>query len=129
MKTVLRGIAAIVAGVLIGAFLSILTDTILEQTGIVPSVADQMANGSPTWFLIAATIYRCFYTVLSGYLGAKIAPSHPMRYAIALGCIALLANFAGVIAMWSLGQNWYPIILTILALPCAWYGGRLATQS
>jgi hypothetical protein len=50
-------------------------------------------------FLIAAIIYRSLYTVLSGYIGALIAPSHPMRYAVALGCIALLANLAGAIAM------------------------------
>ena len=125
LKTILRGIAAILAGIVLGAILSILTDLAFEKTGLVPPVAEQMANGSPTWFLIAAIIYRSLYTVLSGYIGALIAPSHPMRYAVVLGCIALLANLAGAIAMWSLGQNWYPIILTILAFPCAYWGGSL----
>lgn len=125
LTSILRGIAAILAGVVIGAVLSIITDTIFEKAGLVPSIADQMANGSPTWFLIAGIIYRSLYTVLSGYIGAWIAPSHPMRYALALGCIALAANFAGTVAMWSYGQNWYPIILTIFALPCAWWGGEL----
>ncbi len=128
MKHIVRSIGAILAGILVGAVLSIATDTILEQTGIIPSIAEQMANGSPTWFLILAIIYRTIYTVFSCYLGARLAPNYPMRHAIILGVIAFLANLGGTIGMWSLGQHWYPIILTILALPSALVGGRLVAK-
>jgi hypothetical protein len=120
-----KSIIAIIAGILVGAILSVATDAILENTGVFPSFADQQANGSPTWVLVVATVYRTIYTILSGYVGAKLAPSHPMRHATILGVIALLANLGGGIAMWKLGQHWYPMLLTVLALPSTWLGGKL----
>lgn len=123
MKNIFRGIAAIVVGILLGAILSIATDMVFEMSGLVPPIAARAANGSPTWFLIVAIVYRSIYTVLSCYAGALVAPNHHMRYAVALGIIAFAANLAGTIGMWSLGQHWYPISLTILAIPCAWLGG------
>ncbi|MDB4978112.1 MAG: hypothetical protein JWM56_298 [Candidatus Peribacteria bacterium] len=109
----------------LGAVLSTLTDSIFEHTGLVPGIAEQKAHGSPAWYLSLAIIYRSIYTVLSGWLSARLAPNNPMRYAIILGIIAVLANLGGTIAMWSIGQHWYPIILTVLAFPSAWLGGKL----
>ena len=125
MITTYRSVAAIIFGIVAGAVLSILTDTILEQSGIAPSVADQLENGSPTWILILATVYRSIYTAVSGYLGAALAPSRPMRHAMILGGIAFVANLAGGIAMWEYGQHWYPAALAVLAIPSALYGGKL----
>ncbi len=124
----LQSFLAIVVGILVGAILSTVTDAAIEIAGFVPRVADQMAHGSPTWFLIVAIAYRTIFTVLSCYLGARLAPSNPMRHAVVLGVIALLANLAGTIAMWKHGQNWYPVILTLLALPSAWAGGWLRME-
>lgn len=123
--TLLKSLGAILAGIIAGAVLSTVTDALIEATGIVPGLADQYANGSPSWFLILAIIYRSLYTVLSGYIGARLAPVYPIRHAVILGVIAVLANLGGTIAMWSHGQNWYPIALTILAFPSAWWGGKL----
>ncbi len=125
-KHLLRAIAAIVVGIVSGAALSIATDALMEATGIFPPFSTQM-NGVllTTSQLILATIYRCIYTVLSCYLGALVAPSRPMRYAIALGIIATLANLGGLSMVPDPSQIWYPVTLAVLSLPCAWLGGTL----
>ena len=129
-KTILKGILAILAGLLSGIILSIGTDAILEATGVFPSFQDQV-NGEllTQQLLILATVYRCIYTGLSCYIGAKLAPSHPMRYSMSLGSAAFIANLAGLPMVANLSQLWYPIVLAILAVPCAWVGGKCATRS
>lgn len=124
----LRSLLVILAGIVIGAVLSVGTDAVLEATGVFPSLADQQANGSPWWVLAIATVYRNAYTIVSGYVGAKIAPRAPMLHAKILGVIAVVANAAGGVAMWELGQHWYPVALAVCAFPCAWYGGKLAAK-
>jgi hypothetical protein len=47
-----------------------------------------------------------------------------------LGVIGLVLSTIGAfgaIAM-KMGPAWYPILLALTALPCAWLGGRLMTQ-
>lgn len=122
---ILQSIGAIFAGMLSGAVLSLATDTAIELSGLVPSFAQQFADGSPAWFLILAIVYRTIYTVLGGYISARLAPNRPMRHAVILGVIGIVANLAGTIAMLDHGQSWYPIALTILALPSTWVGGRM----
>lgn len=62
-------------------------------------------------------------------LTALLAPTRPMRHALAGGVLGVLANLAGLIATWNagpqFGPHWYPIALTVLALPSAWAGGFL----
>lgn len=125
---IFRSIGVIFLGIAIGAILSVATDFILENTGVFPSFAEQQANGSPTWLLLWATLYRTIYTILGCYVAACLAPNHPMRHAMILGILGFIANIAGGIAMWHLGQHWYPIALAILSLGAGWVGGMLAKK-
>lgn len=131
-KNFFKGVGAILVGVLVGAVLSIVTDLILESTGVYPSMQQQATSGGfhIWWMVLLAIVYRTLYTILSGYVGAWLAPSHPMRYAIALGIIAFAANILGLIVTWNqnLGPAYYPIVLAVLAFPAAWYGGKLRTR-
>lgn len=125
---IFRSIGALLAGMLTGAILSVATDAILENTGIFPTLAEQQALGSPTWLLLWATLYRTIYTILGCYIAARLAPSKPMRHAMILGVLGFVANIAGGIAMWGLGQHWYPIALAVLSLMAGWIGGKLVSQ-
>ena len=46
-----------------------------------------------------------------------------------LGIVGTAAGLAGMIATWSagpeFGPKWYPIALTVLAIPSVWVGGRV----
>lgn len=128
-KTFLKGTIAILAGIASGVVLSIGTDIIMESAGVYPSFADQM-NGTQltTLQLLLATLYRSFYTVVSGFVCYKLAPHHPMRYAKALGIIAVVANVMGLIILPDASQMWYPIALAVLAFPCCYWGGKIAQR-
>ena len=121
-KTTFKSIGAILAGFITVVILSIVTDFILETLGVFPPPVKGLFT---TWMLILALLYRSAYTVLGGYITAKLAPDRPMRHAIILGLIGIIAATLGAVAGWNLSQHWYPIALIITALPCTWLGGKL----
>jgi hypothetical protein len=77
--------------------------------------------------LLLATAYRTVYGIISSYVVAWLAPHKPMAHVLVAGLMGLAANALGAIATWNknLGPHWYPIALTVLALPTAWVGGKL----
>ena len=125
MKRVLRSVAAVLAGALVGILLSVATDTVLHALGLLPE-ADKPASNP---VLLAATFYRTVYGVLGAWLAARIAPARPMLHVTVLGALGLAASLFGAIYTWNkgpaFGPHWYPVALTVLALPTAWLGGWL----
>jgi hypothetical protein len=50
---------------------------------------------------------------------------------MALGIVGLVLSAAGVafsVAKPDLGPMWYPVVLLVVAVPCAWLGGTIATR-
>jgi hypothetical protein len=130
MKSILRSIFAVLAGLLTIVVLSNGTDTILEATGVFPPVAVQMKQGFTTlWMVLLALLYRLIYTVAGGYVTAALSPNRPMRHVLILGGIGLVAGILGAIAAWNIAPAWYSIALIILALPCVWLGAQLRTHT
>lgn len=123
----LKGIGAILAGMIFIVFSHTATDFVLESLGIF-TPPDQGFH--TTWMVVTATIYRCLYTVIGGYITAALAPGRPMRYVVILGLIGLvLGTIAAIVTIpMKLGPAWYPIALAVLALPCTWLGGKLRTR-
>lgn len=125
MKRVLRSVAAVLAGALVGILLSVATDAVLHALGLLPE-ADKPASNP---VLLAATFYRTVYGVLGAWLAARIAPARPMLHVTVLGTLGLAASLFGAIYTWNkgpaFGPHWYPVALTVLALPTAWLGGWL----
>ena len=121
----LKKIWAIIAGLLIVAVLSVLTDAVMEKLGVFPGQAHPEAYTQWMWAL--ALGYRVIYTILGGYVTAKLAPTRPMAYAITLGIIGIVLASLGAVANWSKSSNgeWYPIMLIITSLPSTWLGGKL----
>jgi hypothetical protein len=74
------------------------------------------------------TAYRFVFTVLGGYVTARLAPARPMKHALVLGAIGTALSLVGVIAMHVKnmpGPAWYPWALVITAIPLTWLGARL----
>lgn len=124
---ILKGIGAILAGILFIVVTHTATDFVLESLGIFPP-RDQGLH--VTWMALTATIYRSIFTVGGGYVTAALAPDPPMRYVIILGLIGLaVSTLAAIVTIpMKLGPSWYPIALAALALPCVWLGGKLRTK-
>lgn len=124
---ILKGIGAILAGIVFIVVTHTVTDLVLEKLGIFTPPEQGFHT---TWMVVTATIYRSIFTVGGGYLTAALAPDRPMLYAVILGLFGIAASTAGAIVMIprNLGPAWYPIALIVLALPCTWLGGKLKTR-
>ena len=124
---ILKGIAAILAGLIFIVVSHSLTDFVLESLGI---FTPPKKGFHTTWMVVTATIYRSVFSVVGGYITAALAPNRPMRYAVILGIIGLVASTIAAIVTIPMGiaPAWYPIALAILALPCTWLGGKLRTR-
>jgi hypothetical protein len=118
-----RSILALLAGILVGAGLSIATDALLHTAGIFPELGGRMSDG----LFALATTYRIVYAIIGSYVIAWLAPDRPMGHAVIGGVLGLVVSVIGAVATWNrdLGPHWYPIMLAVTALPCAWVGGKL----
>src|SRR3569623_1321596 len=120
--TIVRGIAAVLAGMVATVMLSSAADYVLAHTLL---AASEM--GSPPWLAVALA-YRALFGVIGGFVTARLAPARPMTHAGILGAIGTLVATAGVVVMWQIGNHWYPIALAVLSLPetvaGAWVAGR-----
>ena len=122
-----RSVGAIVAGFVAVFVLSLGTDQVLHALSVYPPWGEPMAGA----LFMVATGYRIVYTILGGYITARLAPHAPVRHALILGLVGLVPGVAGVmvaIAKPELGPLWYPIALAVSGLPCTWLGGVLYRQ-
>jgi len=120
---IFRSIGAVLAGFITVFVLSVATDFVLERIGFFPPANEP--DSYTGWMLMLALIYRSIYSVAGFYLTARLAPGAPMRHAIILGIIGTVFAALGAMANWDRSANWYPILLVLVTLPCAWLGGKL----
>ena len=120
-----RSILAVLSGIIAGVAVTLATDFVLHAIHVFPAWDQRVPDG----LLALATAYRTVYSIGASYLTARLAPYSPMKHALAGGVIGFIVSLAGAIATWNGGPqfqaHWYPIALTLLALPCAWIGGML----
>lgn len=120
-----RSFLALLAGIFVSILLSLGTDVLLHLIGLWPSLGQPMS--SP--MLLLATAYRTVYGVVSSYITARLAPHTPMAHALVLGMLGFVVSLIGAVTTWNkvppLGPHWYPVALTLLAIPTAWLGGKL----
>jgi len=104
--------------------LSLGTDQLLHVLEVYPPWGEPMHE--PRLNLLALS-YRIVYTILGGYITARLAPRNPVRHALILGIVGFVISLLGVIATipMNLGPAWYPIALAVTAIPCTWLGGIL----
>jgi len=113
----------VLAGIVVGAVLSLGTDALLEAVGVFPKIGKQMSDA----LFALATAYRIVYGILGSYVIARLAPDRPMQHALIGGVLGLVVSIIGAVVTWNrdLGPHWYAIGIAVTALPCAWVGGKL----
>jgi hypothetical protein len=121
----LRRIGAVLAGLAAIVVFSIGTDMALRGAGVFPRLGERMSDS----LLLLATAYRAVFSVAGSYLAARLAPDRPMAHALALGAVGVAVSLTGAVATWNAGAaydpKWYPLALIVIAMPCAWLGGKL----
>ena len=120
-----RSIGAVLAGVVACVILSLGTDMLLHAAGVFPALGQPMSDQ----LFLLATAYRTVYNIAGSYIAARLAPDRPMAHALWLGVMGLVLCIVGAVVTWNkgpaFGPHWYPVALIVLAMPCAWAGGRL----
>jgi hypothetical protein len=119
---VLRSIGAVVAGFLTIGVLSTAADQLLHATGVFPPDGQPMYDNG---LFAVALAYRTLFGILAGFVTAWLAPSHPIRHALALGIVGVVLSTIGAVVMWDMGPGWYPIAVILICLPTAWFGASL----
>ena len=124
-----RSVGAVLAGLVTVIVTHTGTDAILHAAGVYPPAGQVMSDAL---FALAAA-YRIVFTVLGGYVTARLAPSKSLEHALVLGCIGSVLALAGMLATLGRGPGfgplWYPLLLVVTALPTCWLGGRVALTS
>ena len=121
-KETLKSIGAIIAGFAALLILSMITDSVLQKTGVMKT---EPFDENPVWLIAIIILYRTIFSTFGCYLTARLAPNKPMKHAIILGIIGVVLTIVGLIVMWDIPPRWYPISLIVLTLPAAWLGGKL----
>src|SRR2546428_5275742 len=87
-----RSVGAVVAGFVVVFVLSVGTDQVLHVLKVYPPWGEPMAGA----LYVMATAYRIVYTILGGYITARLAPDAPVRHALILGLVGLVAGLIWV---------------------------------
>src|SRR2546428_6891678 len=102
-----RSVGAVVAGFVVVFVLSVGTDQVLHVLKVYPPWGEPMAGV----LFVVATAYRIVYTILGGYITARLAPHAPGRHPLIPGLVGPAPGPAGVmvaIATPGLGPPWSP---------------------
>ena len=125
---ILRTIGAVLARIVVGVVLTLITDIVLHATHVFPPLGQPASSGP----LLLATVYRTIYGVAASYITARLAPNRPMGHALVGGVVGFIVSTVGAVVTWNrgpaFGPHWYPVALIMLALPTAWAGGWLRVR-
>lgn len=124
-RSALRSVGAVVAGFLTIGVLSTAADQFFHATGVFPPDGQPMYDGG---LFALALGYRTLFGILAGYVTARLAPSRPLRHALALGVVGVVLSTIGAVTMGDMGPGWYSIAVILICLPTAWLGATLQTR-
>ncbi len=120
----MKSIGAVLAGLLTIVILSSAVDVALHAAGVFPPWGQPMSGA----LFALALGYRIVISIGGCWLAARLAPNRPMQHALILGGIGVVLSAVG--AAMTIGKGpefgpmWYPLALVVVAMPCAWLGGR-----
>lgn len=121
-----HSLGAVMAGLLVNAFLASATDLLLVVIGVFPPLSE---FGNPAAYsdslLLLALIYRTLFGVLGCYITARLAPTRPMAHALALGGVGIVVGIIGAVATWDTWTHWYSLAIIAVVLPSSWLGAYL----
>jgi hypothetical protein len=124
-RRILRRIGAVLAGIMVVIILDVGIDIVMHATGVYPPWFQPMK--ASLWLL--AIGYRMIDGTVASYFVARLAPDRPLQHALVFGLIGVVMSIGGVVGTWTkgpeFGPKWYPLALVVIALPCAWVGGKL----
>jgi hypothetical protein len=134
MNPVLRNILAIIIGWLCGSLVNMgliqIGYTTMPIEGVDPNDMEALAKVMPTLgakHFIFPFLAHALGTLVGALVAYKIAATHKMKFALAIGVFFLLGGI--VINYMIPGPTWFKITDIALAyIPMAWIGGKIAAK-
>jgi hypothetical protein len=120
---IFKSIGALLSAFMVSALLSVLTDFLLERTGVITGPEEGLFI---TWMIVLVLAYRAIYTIFAGWIVGRLAPARPMLLAGILGAIGVTLTILGTHANADKAPLWYGYSLAALTLPALWLGVRIA---
>jgi nitrate/nitrite transporter NarK len=121
---ILKSIGVILLAFMVNALLSVLTDFLLEQIGVLPNPEKGLFE---TWAILLVLSYRAIYTVFTGFIIARFASNKPMLHALILGIIGTVITLLAV-SNPDFAQKsilWFGYTLAAMTIPCLWLGVKI----
>lgn len=134
MNRILKNILAIVLGWLAGSVVNMglvqFGHKFFPLEGIDTNNMDALAEVMPSLefkYFIFPFLAHALGTLFGAFVAGKMAASHQMKFALAIGVLFLLG---GIMVNYMLpGPVWFTISDILLAyIPMAWMGGKLALK-
>lgn len=118
---------AVLAGLVVVIVLSTAADMVMHATGVFPPSGEPMTD--PVQHLLALA-YRGLFTVVGGWVTARLAPSAPGKHVLVLAGAGLMLGGLGVaVSLTSdLGPAWYAIAVAVTGPLCTLLGGYLYSR-
>jgi hypothetical protein len=132
---ILKSLGIVFVGFIVTTILSMGTDTVLENTGVFPTIAEQQQVGFKIlWMNLLAIGYRFLFTIVGGYVVVNLSRENPLGHVKALGVLGTIVAIIGniVVSILPATQNvlplWFMIVLVLMAYPGAFIGGTLGSR-
>lgn len=121
---ILKSIGVILLAFIVNALLSVLTDFLLEQIGVLPNPEKGLFE---TWAILLVLSYRAIYTVFTGFIIARLASNKPMLHALILGIIGSVITLLAVSnpEFAQKSKLWFGYTLAAITIPCLWLGVKI----
>jgi hypothetical protein len=115
-----RIILAVLAGYIADALLVVITNLVTRAPG--RDVAQ------PLRYFVIDLITQCLYTILGGYLAARIAGAAHRAAMLSLICLGLIVGSISLVTSWRMQPHWYVIALLASYPVCVWIGWKLSVR-
>lgn len=124
-KNLIKNIWAVLAGFLFVFIVSIATDILFSVIGVFPRMDQPELFTS--WMYVLVLIYSSIYTVVGGYITARLSAAKPMRQVYILAVLGFVSGALGAYGNWdkSVGNEWFPVLLAVTGPIFVYLGGRL----
>ena len=120
----MRTIFAVVAGFIAWTVLFLGSNSILSLTMPGSFKADGSTDSAAMLLLIL--LLSVIFSIIAGWITAKLATVNPQRNALILGIILLLVGISVQLQFWEVMPLWYHLSFLGLLIPGAIVGGRLS---
>jgi len=123
MKTFLRGLGAVLAGMFTWAILWVASNAAL--TAAFPASYAEDGSTRSVGLLLAMLVASVVYSILAGWVTASVAKEQILRHTLILGVVQLAIGIAVQMQYWDVMPLWYHLPFLALLLPGNVVGGLL----